>query len=99
MLRIIPNAEFTQRIEELSETCRHNDDPIILTHEGRGDLVVMGVQAYNKLLAQMHLLEEVAEANARLVENEIITDEELITQALRVAEAKAQDHFRYSDVA
>jgi PHD/YefM family antitoxin component YafN of YafNO toxin-antitoxin module len=69
MLRIIPNLEFSRRIEELSETCRHDDDPIILTHEGRGDLVVMGVQAYNKLLTQMRLLQEVAEANARLVEN------------------------------
>ncbi len=99
MLCVIPNFEFSQRIEELSETCRHGDDPIILTREGRGDLVVMGVQAYNKLLTQMRLLQEVAEANARLVENETCEDEDLINQAMQAADAKIQDHFRYSDVA
>lgn len=99
MLRVIPNLEFVQKIEEFSETCRHDDTPLILTHEGRGDLVVMGVQAYNKLLAQMHLLQEVAEANARLLENETIEDENLINQAMQVADANIQDRFRYSNVA
>ena len=99
MLRVIPNSEFSQRIEEFSETCRREDDPIILTHEGRGDLVVMSVQAYNKLLAQISLLQQVAEANARLVEKEIPVDEDLIDQAMQAAHAKVQDHFRYSDVA
>lgn len=94
MLRIIPNLEFSQRLAELSETCRHGDDPLILTHEGRGDLVVMGVQAYNKLLAQMRLLQEAAAANARLVENETLEDEDLVNQAMQVADAKVQDHFR-----
>lgn len=27
MLRVIPNLEFIQKIEEFSETCRHDDAP------------------------------------------------------------------------
>ncbi len=99
MLRVIPISEFSQRIEEFSKTCRHEDHPIILTYEGRGDLVVLGVQAYNKLLVQLRLLRQIAEANSRLVENEVLSDENLIDQAMQGARAEVQDHFRYGDVA
>ena len=99
MLRVLPNTEFGERLDELSEICRHQNEPIIFTHEGRGDLVVMGIDAYNQMLTKLRLLKDVAEANARLVENEVLTDEALVAQAVESANAKVQSHFRYRDVA
>ena len=99
MLRVLPNTEFGERLSELSEICRHQNEPIILTHEGRGDLIVMGIDAYNQILTKLRLLQDVAEANARLAENEVLTDEALVAQAVEAANAKVQSHFRYRDVA
>lgn len=99
MLRAMPASEFTKQIEEILEICRNGDDPIILTHQGHGDLVVMGIEAYNKLLAKLQLLCDVAEANARLVEDDNPTDEELIDQAMQAVHEKIQSRLRLSNVA
>jgi|GEM_PF-3728299 len=99
MLRAIPTSEFVKQIEELSELCRHIDDPIILTRQGHGDLVVMGIQAYNKLITELRLIHDIAEANARLVENENLSDEELIDQAMQIAHDKVQSNLRLSNAA
>ncbi len=99
MLRAIPIPEFVKKLEEFSELCRHGDDPIILTRQGHGDLVVMGIQAYNKLITELQLIHDIAEANARLVENEIMSDEELIDKAMQMAHDKIQDRLRRSNAA
>jgi PHD/YefM family antitoxin component YafN of YafNO toxin-antitoxin module len=99
MLRAIPTSEFVKQIEELSEHCRHGDDPIILTRQGHGDLVVMGIQAYNKLLTKLRLLRDVAEANAELIENANPTDDELIDQAIEIAHDQIQSRLRLSNAA
>jgi hypothetical protein len=99
MLRVIPTSEFLEKIEDFSELCRHGEDPLILTRQGRGDLVVMGIHAYNKLITELRLIHDVAEANARLVENETLTDEELIDQAIQLAHDEVQNNLRPSDVA
>ncbi|MGH7595511.1 MAG: type II toxin-antitoxin system Phd/YefM family antitoxin [bacterium] len=99
MLRAMPTLEFINQIDELSEFCRNDDDPIILTRQGRGDLVVMGMEAYNKLFAKLRLLRDVADANARLVEGENPADEELIDQAMQIVHDKIQSRLRLSDVA
>jgi hypothetical protein len=99
MLRAIPASEFIKQIEELSELCRHGDDPIILTRQGHGDLVVMGSVAYNKLIAKLQFLRDVADANARLVEDENPDDEELIDQAMQAVHEEVQSRLRLSNAA
>ena len=99
MLRAMPTSEFFKQLEEISELCRMGDDPIILTRQGHGDLVVMGIQAYNKLIAKLQLLCDVADANARLVEDENPTDEELIDQAMQAVHEEIQSRVRLGNVA
>jgi PHD/YefM family antitoxin component YafN of YafNO toxin-antitoxin module len=99
MVRAMPTSEFVQKTEEISELCRTGEDPIILTRDGRGDMVVMGIQAYNVLLSELKLLRDVADANARLVENENSSDEDMIDQAVQAAHDKVQSHLRFSDAA
>lgn len=99
MLRAIPTSEFVKQIEEFSELCHYEDDPIILTHQGHGDLVVMGIEAYNKLLTKLQLLHDVAEANARFIEGKNPTAEELIDQAMQIVHEKIQNRLRRSNAA
>ena len=99
MLHAMPTSEFVHNAEEISKLCRTGEDPIILTRDGRGDMVVMGIQAYNVLISELKLLRDVADANARLIENENSTDENMIDQAVQAAHDKVQSHLRLSDVA
>jgi PHD/YefM family antitoxin component YafN of YafNO toxin-antitoxin module len=99
MLRAIPTSEFLEKIEDFSELCRNGDDPLILTRQGHGDLVVMGIEAYNKMLTKLRLLRDVAEANAELIENANPTDEELIDQAIEIAHDQIQSRLRLSNAA
>ena len=50
MLQTMPPSQFVKPIDALSEICRQGDDPIVLTRQGQDDLVVLGIEAYNKLL-------------------------------------------------
>ncbi|MCI0698001.1 type II toxin-antitoxin system Phd/YefM family antitoxin [candidate division KSB1 bacterium] len=99
MLRAIPTSDFIKQIEELSDLCRHGDDPIILTRQGHGDLVVMGIEAYNKMLTKLQLLRDVAQANAELIENANPTAEALIDQAIEIAHDQIQSRLRLGNAA
>jgi len=99
MLRAIPTDEFIKQLDDLSEHCRKSDDPIVLTHQDHGDLVVMGFEAYNKLLLKLQFLCDVADANARLVEDDNPTDDELIDKAMQAVHEKIQSRLRLSNVA
>jgi len=99
MLRAIPTSDFIKQIEDFSEHCRHGDDPIILTRQGHGDLVVLGIEAYNKLLTKLQLLRDVAEANAELIENANPNEDDLIDQAIEIAHEQIQSRLRLSNAA
>ena len=99
MSRAIPTSEFLEKIEAFSELCRNGEDPLILTRQGHGELVVMGIEAYNKMLTKLRLLRDVAEANAELIENANPTDDELIDQAIEIAHDQIQSRLRLSNAA
>ncbi|MDR0853042.1 MAG: type II toxin-antitoxin system Phd/YefM family antitoxin [Clostridiales Family XIII bacterium] len=55
MPQIRPSADLRNRYNEISEYCHENEEPIFITKNGRGDLAVMSVEAYEKLTARMKL--------------------------------------------
>jgi len=40
---IIPSSDLRNRYNEISEFCREHAEPVYLTKNGRGDLVVMSM--------------------------------------------------------
>jgi len=99
MLRAIPIAEFIKKLDELAEHCRTSDDPITLTYKNHGDLVVLGSEAYNKLLLKLRFVCDVADANARFIEGDILTDDEIIDKAMEAVHEKIQSRVRLNNVA
>jgi len=52
---IKPISDLRDRANELSRICHEEDQPIFITKNGQGDLVVMSHTHYERLQAQLEL--------------------------------------------
>ena len=55
---IRPSAAIRQNYNEIAELCRKTEEPVFLTKNGEGDLVVMDIEAYNRREKMLKLREE-----------------------------------------
>ena len=76
---IRPISDLRTHAHELSELCHDSGEPIFLTKNGRGDLVLMSLAAYEGLQARLELYRELDEAEAE----ERAGDRGVTLQALR----------------
>lgn len=52
---IIPSSDLGNRYNETSGSCREHAEPVYLTKNGRGDLVVMSMEVYERLARRSEL--------------------------------------------
>lgn len=57
-MNIRPSAAIRQNYNEIADMCRKTAEPIFLTKNGEGDLVVMDIETYNKREKMLQLREE-----------------------------------------
>jgi PHD/YefM family antitoxin component YafN of YafNO toxin-antitoxin module len=67
---------------EISELCHRIQEPVFITKNGYGDLVVMSMDTYNREIARTDLYDKIAEAEAQL-ENDEILNAEYVFEKLR----------------
>ncbi|MBE6988824.1 MAG: type II toxin-antitoxin system Phd/YefM family antitoxin [Ruminococcaceae bacterium] len=66
-MNIRPSAAIRQNYNEISELCRKTGEPVYLTKNGEGDLVVMDIEAFVRREKMLKLREELLAAEeARL---------------------------------
>ena len=58
-------SSMRNRTREISTLAREKDEPIYLTKNGEGDLVVMTIDHYERLKAQADLFEKLGVAQAQ----------------------------------
>jgi PHD/YefM family antitoxin component YafN of YafNO toxin-antitoxin module len=58
-------------------------EPIFITKNGYGDLVVMNMETYEKSLAKLDLYQKLAEAEAQIKNGEELLDGEEVFKELR----------------
>lgn len=58
---IKPSAAIRQNYTEISNLCKSTGEPIFLTKNGEGDLVVMDIAAYDQREKQLELRENLIE--------------------------------------
>ena len=71
-MNIKPSASIRQNYNEVAELCRATGEPVYLTKNGEGDLVVMDIASFSrreKMLALRERLLSVEEDRARGVED------------------------------
>ena len=58
VMNIRPSAAIRQNYNEIADMCRKTAEPIFLTKNGEGDLVVMDIETYNRREKMLKLREE-----------------------------------------
>lgn len=57
-MNIRPSAAIRQNYNEISELCKKTAEPVYLTKNGEGDLVVMDIEAFTRREKMLRLREE-----------------------------------------
>lgn len=57
-MNIRPSASIRQNYNEIADMCRKTAEPVFLTKNGEGDLVVMDIETYNRREMMLKLREE-----------------------------------------
>ena len=57
-MNIRPSAAIRQNYNEIADLCRKTAEPVFLTKNGEGDLVVMDMETYNRREKMLKLREE-----------------------------------------
>ncbi len=55
MPMIRPSADLRNRYIEISEYCHTHDQPVFVTRNGTGDLAVMSIELYERLIGRHEL--------------------------------------------
>lgn len=57
-MNIRPSAAIRQNYNEIADICRKTSEPVFLTKNGEGDLVVMDIETYDRREKMLKLREE-----------------------------------------
>ena len=86
-MNIRPSAAIRQNYNEIADICRKTAEPIFLTKNGEGDLVVMDIETFNRREKMLKLREELlAVEENRLSGNKGYTIDELNTYLEEIIE-------------
>ncbi len=73
MPRIESISSLRDHAREISEFCHKEGEPVFLTTNGKGDLVVMSIEHFEKMQAELDLLEKLAVSMAQETRGEKMT--------------------------
>jgi len=67
MPNIRPISDLRNNSNEISEFCRTSREPVFITKNGVGDMVVLSIEMYERQQAQLDLYAKLAESEAEVV--------------------------------
>lgn len=70
-MNVKPSATIRQNYNEIAEMCRSTGEPVLLTKNGEGDLVVMDIDTYNKWENMLKLREELLDVAENRIKGDI----------------------------
>ncbi|MCL2401090.1 MAG: type II toxin-antitoxin system Phd/YefM family antitoxin [Oscillospiraceae bacterium] len=66
MPNIRPISDLRNNSNEISEFCRSSREPVFITKNGVGDMVVLSLETYERQQAQLELYVKLAEAEVEI---------------------------------
>ena len=63
-------SSLRNRTRDIASLCHKQDEPVYLTTNGEGDLVVMSIEHYERLQTRVELFEKLAVAQAQAAAGE-----------------------------
>lgn len=68
---------------EISELCHAKKEPVFITKNGYGDLVVMSMDTYDSMLGELELDKAIAEAETEFAQDEKLIDARQALSSIR----------------
>jgi prevent-host-death family protein len=68
---------------EISELCHSKQEPIFITKNGYGDLVIMSIETYEREMARTDLYKKLAEAEGQIAKGMPLLEAEDVFEKLR----------------
>ena len=65
---------------EISELCHSKDEPIFITKNGYGDLVVMSIETYEREMALADVYKKTAVAEKQVQDGELLDGQEVLAK-------------------
>ena len=91
-MNIRPSAAIRQNYNEIADMCRKTAEPVFLTKNGEGDLVVMDIETYNRREKMLKLREELLAVEEDRMRGSKGYSVEEVTAMMRNAIREAEGH-------
>lgn len=83
-------SSLRNRTREIATICHEQDEPVYLTTNGEGDLVVMSIDHYERLKAKVELFQKLGVAQAQSASGKKgITHKQMMTKLRRRVHARS----------
>lgn len=67
MSNIRPISDLRNNSNDISEFCRGSREPVFITKNGVGDMVIMSIETYERQQAQIELYSKLAESESEIL--------------------------------
>ena len=84
MLNIKPSAAIRKNYNEISSLCKTTKEPVFLTKNGEGDLVVMDLETYARRESMLRLREVLLQSEADIQSGNVRTVDETASDMRRI---------------
>jgi len=72
------SADLVNNFGEIRDFCQNYREPIFLTNNGRGELAVMSIDAYEELVGKIGLYHALQQGLDQIDHGDVIEEEEMI---------------------
>ena len=80
MPNIISSAELRNKYNEVSEQCHKYGEPTFVTKNGKGDLAIMSIEAYEQMTARFELYSLVQEGLDAVERGDVVPGDEFLAK-------------------
>lgn len=77
---IRPSSDLRNKYNEISEFCHKYSEPVYITKNGQGDLAVMSIETFERLVGKFELYKLLDEGMNDLKYNRVVPAEEAFRQ-------------------
>ena len=91
-MTIKPSAAIRQNYNEISELCKSTGEPVFLTKNGEGDLVVMDIGTYERREKMLALRERLLEIERDRINGASYYSADEVDAELEIAITEAKNH-------
>ena len=71
---------YLQNTSEISELCHEQPEPIFITKNGYGDMVIMSMETYRRNMAMAEIYEKIAIAEKQIKNGELLDGEDVFAR-------------------